>query len=86
MVKNGKPLDRDLRINLTTIAVQYRLARLSWDGELIILTKPPLQQLGNIKIIPPEELAAKFFLYIVEKAATSPKDPTGLPCIFAPAA
>ncbi|MDG2474629.1 MAG: class I SAM-dependent RNA methyltransferase [Paracoccaceae bacterium] len=64
LVKDGKLLNRDLRIKLVSIAVEYNIARLSWDGELIALIKPPIQTLGMATIIPPEE----FFMQATKEA------------------
>ncbi len=64
LVKDGKLLNRDLRTKLVSIAVEYNIARLSWDGELIALIKPPIQTLGMATIIPPEE----FFMQATKEA------------------
>jgi 23S rRNA (uracil1939-C5)-methyltransferase len=57
-VEGAKPLDLVLQESIGSIAVEYQLARLSWDGELIASIKPPVQIMGNVKIIPPE----RFFM------------------------
>jgi len=57
-VEGAKPLDLVLQESIASIAVEYQLARLSWDGELIASIKPPVQIMGNVKIIPPE----RFFM------------------------
>ena len=53
-VEGAKPLDQELQENIASIVVEYQLARLSWDGDLIASMKPPVQIMGNIKIVPPE--------------------------------
>ncbi len=63
-VQSGRKLNEELRINLTLVAVEYNLARLSWDGEQIFLAKPPVQRLGRIQIVPPE----KFFMQATKEA------------------
>ena len=64
LVAAGRPLDIELRKFLTSIAVEYNLARLSWDGELIVSMEPPAQMLGEIKIIPP----VYFFMQATKEA------------------
>ena len=53
-VEGAKPLDQELQETIASIAVEYQLARLSWDGDLIASIKPPVQIFGNVKIVPPE--------------------------------
>ena len=64
LVKSGKLLNRFLIGQLTKIAVQWNLARLSWNGELILSPKPPFQNYGRVKITPPEE----FFMQATKEA------------------
>jgi 23S rRNA (uracil1939-C5)-methyltransferase len=52
-VSGGKPLDEALRIALSAEVEAYKLARLSWDGEVIGQREPPLQQFGAAQVAPP---------------------------------
>ena len=63
-VESGRKLDKALRIDITSVAIKYNLARLSWDGEQIFLSKPPVQRIGKIQIFPPE----KFFMQATKEA------------------
>ena len=63
-VSGGKSLDKELRLNLTKLALKWRLARLSWDYDLIISPNPPVQMFGTIRIVPPEV----FFMQATKEA------------------
>ncbi|WP_010142322.1 class I SAM-dependent RNA methyltransferase [Oceanicola sp. S124] len=52
-VTDGKPLDEPLRMELTSAAQELDLARLSWDGELIVTRNPPFQRFGRAQVVPP---------------------------------
>ncbi|KIC49812.1 class I SAM-dependent RNA methyltransferase [Tateyamaria sp. ANG-S1] len=52
-VTGGKPLDGTLRITLAALCEQHRLARLTWDGELIGMRAPPGQSMGTARVVPP---------------------------------
>lgn len=52
-VTGGKPLDGPLRIALAALCEAHRLARLTWDDELIGMRIPPAQRMGNARVIPP---------------------------------
>ena len=52
-VRGGKPLDRDFITTLGQIAGQYNLARLSWDGEVIVTREAPVQPFGPAHVTPP---------------------------------
>lgn len=52
-VTGGKPLDEPLRMELTTAAQELDLARLSWEGELIVTRNPPFQRFGRAQVVPP---------------------------------
>ncbi|WP_299700663.1 class I SAM-dependent RNA methyltransferase [uncultured Tateyamaria sp.] len=52
-VTGGKPLDGPLRITLAALCEQYRLARLTWDDELIGMRVPPAQRMGKAQVVPP---------------------------------
>jgi 23S rRNA (uracil1939-C5)-methyltransferase len=49
----GKPADATLRLTLAQLVEQHRLARLSWDEEVIALRAPPAQVFGLARVIPP---------------------------------
>ncbi len=52
-VTGGKPLDGPLRIALAALCESYRLARLTWDEDLIGMRHPPMQAMGNARVAPP---------------------------------
>ena len=52
-VTGGKPLDGPLRVVLAGLCEAHRLARLTWDDELIGMRVPPAQAIGNTKVTPP---------------------------------
>ncbi|GGX40008.1 RNA methyltransferase [Tateyamaria omphalii] len=52
-VSGGKPLDGPLRSALAALCEQYRLARLTWDDELIGMRVPPAQRVGKAQVVPP---------------------------------
>lgn len=57
-VRNGKPLDQPLFADLARIAADADIARLSWDGEVVAMARPPALRLGRVDVVPP---AAAFF-------------------------
>ncbi|WP_299650736.1 class I SAM-dependent RNA methyltransferase [uncultured Tateyamaria sp.] len=52
-VTGGKPLDGHLRIVLAALCEQHRLARLTWEDELIGMRVPPAQPMGKARVVPP---------------------------------
>ncbi len=52
-VRNGKPLDADLRIGLAQLLGKYEVARLTWEDELIAMEQPPTQVFGKAQVCPP---------------------------------
>ncbi|SES08749.1 23S rRNA m(5)U-1939 methyltransferase [Tranquillimonas rosea] len=52
-VRGGKPLDPTLTVELTRLAGHHGLARLSWEGEVILTARPPVQRLGAAQVVPP---------------------------------
>lgn len=52
-VSGGKPLDAALRMALPAIAGAHRLARLSWDGEVLFQDQPPTLAMGRARVPPP---------------------------------
>lgn len=52
-VTGGKPLDGPLRIALAAQCEQHRLARLTWDDELIGMRVPPAHRMGQARVVPP---------------------------------
>lgn len=53
LVAHGKPLDGKLRIDLAQIVDRFKLARLTWDDELIGMEQPPTQMFGAAHVCPP---------------------------------
>jgi 23S rRNA (uracil1939-C5)-methyltransferase len=52
-VTGGKPCDRALETELAVTAERLDLARLSWDGEVIAMRRPPYQVFGPARVVPP---------------------------------
>ncbi|MFL4469350.1 class I SAM-dependent RNA methyltransferase [Tateyamaria armeniaca] len=52
-VSGGKPLDGPLRIALAALCETHRLARLTWEDELIGMRVPPAQVIGAARVVPP---------------------------------
>ena len=53
VVRGGKPLDDALRQSLPQIAAMHRLARLSWEDEVLYQTEPPGLVFGRARVCPP---------------------------------
>lgn len=53
LVRNGKPLDGPLRIELAQLAEKHRIARLTWDDEPVAMEQPPVQPFGAAQVCPP---------------------------------
>lgn len=52
-VTDGKPLERALQATLADIAEQFQLARLSWQGEIVVQRHAPEQAFDGIAVLPP---------------------------------
>ena len=52
-VTGGKPLDNELTLGLSGIVEAHKLARLTWDDEVIGMRNPPFQKFGVGKVAPP---------------------------------
>ena len=52
-VTGGKPFDTPLQLALTEAAQQHDLARLTWDGEVVVTRRPPVQRIDGIEVVPP---------------------------------
>ncbi len=52
-VKGGKPLDGPLEQALAQATEHHKLARLTWDDEVIAMRQPPVQSFGAAEVIPP---------------------------------
>lgn len=52
-VTGGKPLDGPLLSQLAGLAHQFRLARLTWDDEIVAMEQPPAQTFGRARVVPP---------------------------------
>ncbi|MFY1712609.1 class I SAM-dependent RNA methyltransferase [Tritonibacter mobilis] len=53
LVRNGKPLDGPLRIQLAQAVERHKLARLTWDDEPLGMEQPPTQKFGVARVCPP---------------------------------
>lgn len=53
VVKGGKPLDGELRLNLARVAEAHGLSRLTWDDEVVALRAAPMQRMGRALVAPP---------------------------------
>jgi 23S rRNA (uracil1939-C5)-methyltransferase len=52
-VRNGKPVEPALFAELARIAAEAGLARLSWDGEVIAMARPPARRFGRADVTAP---------------------------------
>ncbi|MGY9045609.1 hypothetical protein P775_02080 [Puniceibacterium antarcticum] len=52
-VKGGKPLDAQLQSDLGDLSRQHDLPRISWDGEVALLSRPPALRIGKAKVVTP---------------------------------
>lgn len=52
-VTGGKPLDGAFQAQLGQEAQRLKVARLTWDGEVIATLVPPVQRFGGIGVVPP---------------------------------
>ena len=52
-VRNGKPLDGALQISLANLANAHDLARLTWEDEVIVTRRAPVQRFGKAEVVPP---------------------------------
>ncbi|WP_372603828.1 class I SAM-dependent RNA methyltransferase [Actibacterium sp.] len=52
-VSNAKPLDGPLWAELGSISGKFDLARLTWEGELVVERNPPAQRFGKALVVPP---------------------------------
>jgi 23S rRNA (uracil1939-C5)-methyltransferase len=52
-IASDRTVDAPLRHDLTQIARDHRLARLSWNDDTIVTLAPPAQQFGRAQVTPP---------------------------------
>ncbi|MFY0682011.1 MAG: class I SAM-dependent RNA methyltransferase [Thalassovita sp.] len=52
-VTGGKPLDDNLRVALSAVVEEFKLARLTWGDEVLAQREPPVHLFGNAKVAPP---------------------------------
>ncbi|MCH2249024.1 MAG: class I SAM-dependent RNA methyltransferase [Cognatishimia sp.] len=52
-VSGGKPLDGAFEAQLGQEAQRLKVARLTWDGEVIATLVPPVQRFGGARVVPP---------------------------------
>ncbi|MBC57053.1 MAG: RNA methyltransferase [Confluentimicrobium sp.] len=52
-VANAKPLDGQLWAALGSLSQRHHLARLAWDGELVVELNAPAQRFGAAHVVPP---------------------------------
>ena len=52
-VDGGKRADVGLRGELVRIALDHPIARLTWNGDLVVQPDLPYQELGGIQVVPP---------------------------------
>lgn len=53
LITAERPLDPALHADLTAIARDHRLARLTWNDDPVVTLAPPLQQIGRARVLPP---------------------------------
>ena len=51
-IEDAKPLERQELIDAAALAERYDLARLSWNGEVVALRRPPAQPFGDARVEP----------------------------------
>ena len=52
-VRGGKPMATLYFSMLATLAECHDLARLSWEGEPVVVRRPPVQSFGAARVVPP---------------------------------
>jgi 23S rRNA (uracil1939-C5)-methyltransferase len=52
-VKGGRALDSQLRADLGDLSRQHDLPRISWDGEVALLSRPPVLRIGKAQVVTP---------------------------------
>lgn len=52
-VTGGKPVEGPVYGQLVAIAATSDLARLSWDGEPVVVRRQPVQRMGRARVVPP---------------------------------
>ena len=52
-VSGGKPLNGAFEAQLGQEAQRLKVARLTWDGEVIATLVPPYQSFGSVRVVPP---------------------------------
>lgn len=52
-VAGGKPLDSTTRMEMARLCELYSFARLTWNGEAIVLRAAPMQRFGRALVAPP---------------------------------
>jgi len=52
-LRDAKPADAAVAARAASIAEEHDLARLSWNGEVIALRRPPFQVFGQARVTPP---------------------------------
>lgn len=53
VVKGGKPLDKQLTLTLAQRVQEWKLARLTWEDEVIAMREAPYQRFGSTLVLPP---------------------------------
>ncbi|WP_371055964.1 class I SAM-dependent RNA methyltransferase [Rhodosalinus sp. K401] len=51
--RGGKPADGPMRAALADIVHAHRLARLTWEDEVIAMARPPVLRMGRARVVPP---------------------------------
>ncbi len=52
-IKGGKPMEAALFAGLAALAERAGLARLSWNGDVVVTLCPPVQRFGVARVLPP---------------------------------
>ncbi len=52
-VEGGKPLEKQALLDAAALAETHDLARLTWDGEILVTRRPPHQRIGPTLVAPP---------------------------------
>lgn len=53
LIDGAKTLEKQALLDASTIAAEHDLARLTWNGEILLTRRPPHQQIGPALVAPP---------------------------------
>lgn len=53
VIDGGKPLEKQALLDAAALAEAHDLARLTWNGEILVTRRPPHQRIGKALVAPP---------------------------------